>query len=185
MNYQTTVIVFIIGSLVILWFSRTSLRDFRVHGFYRFFAWEAILILILANLTYWFNDPFGFQQLVSWFLLVVSLVMVICGAYLLHAVGKPDRKRNDQSLIGIEKTTQLVTAGVYRYIRHPLYSSLLFLAWGAFFKHFSWVSILLAGLATFFLIATAKKEEIENIRFFGPDYQSYMKRSRMFIPFLF
>jgi len=184
-DFQFIVIVFIIVSLVILWFSRTSLRDFRSHGFYRFFAWEAILVLILANFTYWFNDPFRFQQLVSWSLLVVSLVMVICGVYLLRVVGKPDRKRNDPSLIGIEKTTQLVTVGVYRYIRHPLYSSLLFLAWGAFFKHISWVSILSVGLATFFLIATARREEIENIRFFGPAYQSYMKRTRMFIPFLF
>jgi len=34
-------------------------------------------------------------------------------------------------------------------------------------------------------VATAKVEERKNIRFFGPVYEAYMKRTRMFIPFLF
>ena len=33
-----------------------------------------------------------------------------------------------------ESTTTLVTAGAYRYIRHPLYESGLMLAWGAALK---------------------------------------------------
>ena len=71
-------------------------------------------------------------------------------------LGKPDSERHDPSLLEIEKTTELVTVGAYRYIRHPLYSSLLFLAWGAFFKHPAWVGICLAVMATFFLTMTAK-----------------------------
>jgi protein-S-isoprenylcysteine O-methyltransferase Ste14 len=88
-------------------------------------------------------------------------------------------------LFGIEKTTELVIAGAYRYIRHPLYGSLLFLAWGGFFKHPSWVGGTLAVIATFFLTVTAKIEEAENIGFFGAAYQSYMKQTKMFIPFVF
>ena len=88
-------------------------------------------------------------------------------------------------LLDIEKTTELVTVGAYRYIRHPLYSSLLFLAWGAFFKNPSWVGIPLVLLAAFFLTMTAKVEETENVRYFGITYQNYMKNTKMFIPFLF
>ncbi|MFC1726412.1 methyltransferase family protein [candidate division KSB1 bacterium] len=89
------------------------------------------------------------------------------------------------SLLGIEKTTVLVTTGAYRYIRHPLYSSLLFLTWGAFFKHLSLLGITLAVISTVFLVITAKIEETENLRFFGEAYQSYMKKTKMFIPFIF
>jgi len=103
----------------------------------------------------------------------------------LHMKGKPKRERNDPSLVGIEKTTELVTAGAYRYIRHPLYSSGLFGTWGVFFKHPSWLGICLAVISTLFWTMTAKMEEAENLRFFGAEYQSYMKRTRMFIPFLF
>jgi protein-S-isoprenylcysteine O-methyltransferase Ste14 len=39
--------------------------------------------------------------------------------------------------------------------------------------------------ATLFLLATAKVEESENVRYFGTAYAEYMKRTKMFIPFLF
>jgi len=71
------------------------------------------------------------------------------------------------------------------YIRHPLYSSLLFLAWGIFFKIPSWSGALLALMATLFLFATARADEAECIRFFGPAYEKYMKKTKRFVPFLF
>jgi len=84
----------------------------------------------------------------------------------------------------MEKTSKLVTVGLYRYIRHPMYSSLLFLGWGMYFKSPSWLDLVLVLLCTFFLIATARMEESENIKFFGSEYVDYMKRTRMFIPFV-
>ena len=36
-------IAFIIGTATLVWLSRKSLRSPGQHGFYRFFAWEAIL----------------------------------------------------------------------------------------------------------------------------------------------
>jgi protein-S-isoprenylcysteine O-methyltransferase Ste14 len=185
MPFQIQVIVFIIASAVLAWVSRSSLRDLRSHGFYRFFAWEAILALILLNLEKWFDKPLSIHQIVSWLLLIGSLFLVIEGMKLLRRVGKPDNVRKDPSLLSFEKTTELVTKGTFRYIRHPLYSSLLFLAWGAFFKNPSWFGLALSVTATFFLTMTAKMEEVENIRFFGVAYQSYMRQSKMFIPFLF
>ena len=184
-TFQFKIIAFIIVSSGLTWVSWPSLRDFRSHGFYRFFAWESILALVLLNLDYWFYEPFSPHQIISWLLLITSLFLVIHGFQLLRMVGKPDSERNDQSLRGIEKTTELVTVGAYRYIRHPLYSSGLYGAWGVFFKHPSWLGFSLAVIATFFWTMTAKIEETENIRFFGAAYQSYMKQTKMFIPFLF
>jgi len=185
MPLQIKIIVFIIASAGIVWVSWTSLRNFHSHGFYRFFAWEAILVLILLNLDYWFYAPLSVHQLISWFLLIISIFLVVHGVQLLHTIGKSDDERTDPSLIGFEKTTELVTVGAYQYIRHPLYSSLLFLAWGTFFKHPSSVGVGLAVLATFFLTMTAKVEEGENISFFGDVYRDYMKETKMFVPFLF
>jgi protein-S-isoprenylcysteine O-methyltransferase Ste14 len=183
--FQVKIIVFLISSAGLVWLSWSSLRDIRSHGFYRFFAFEAIVILILLNIDYWFYEPFSIHQIVSWLLLIISLFLVIHGFQLLHKVGKPDSKRKDSSLIGIEKTTELVKVGVYRYIRHPIYSSLLFLVWGVFFKHPSWIGFSLAVISTFFLTMTAKIEETENVHFFGDAYTSYMKKTKMFIPFVF
>ena len=178
-------VIFAVVSAGFAYVSRTSLPVPRSHGFYRFFAWECLLALFLLNVESWFRDPFSLHQIVSWLLLIASLFLVIHGVYLLRRIGKPDDKREEAPLLAFEKTTTLVIEGAYRYIRHPLYSSLLFLGWGVFFKDPSWAGVCLAGAATFFLAMTAKAEEGENIRFFGTAYQEYMKRTKMFVPFLF
>jgi protein-S-isoprenylcysteine O-methyltransferase Ste14 len=177
-------IVFVFGTIVIVWMSRSPLRNVRSHGFYRFFAWEFILVLFVLNVNYWIVDPFSFHQIISWALLIVSLSLIIQGVRLFRKEGNIDQKRNDSTLVGIERTTRLVTSGIYRYIRHPFYSSLLFLAWGIFFKRPAWLGAILAVLTTACLIVTAKKEEIENIDFFGKPYQEYMEGTKMFIPFI-
>ena len=177
--------IFVVASAGIAFVSRASLRAPRSHGFYRFFAWELILALFLVNVNDWFRDPLSAHQIISWLMLILSAFLVVHGIHLLRKIGKPDNQRNeDGPTIGFEKTTALIIVGAYKYIRHPLYSSLLFLAWGVFFKAPSWPGGILALAATVFLVATARAEEAENIRFFGPAYQAYMKHTRMFIPFL-
>ena len=182
---EIKIVIFIVVSLGLGWLSRRSLRDFRSHGLYRFFAWESVLVLVLMNINYWFDKPLSVFQIVSWLLLLISIILVIYGTHSLFKGGRPNRSRNDKLLIGIERTTTLVTGGAYHYIRHPMYSSFLFGAWGVFFKHFSLAGFCLAAATTTFAIVTAKREETENVRFFGQAYHSYMKRTKMFIPFLF
>jgi protein-S-isoprenylcysteine O-methyltransferase Ste14 len=107
------------------------------------------------------------------------------GFYKLRSLGKSGHVRQDATLLTFEKTTNLVTSGIYHYIRHPLYASLLFLAWGAFLKDITWYSICLVVVATMSVVATAKKDEIECVRYFGSAYEEYMTQTKMFIPFLF
>lgn len=178
-------IVFVLATTGLIYVSRASLRAPASHGFYRFFAWECLLLLFLLNMRGWFDRPFSSHQLVSWLLLLISLALVVPGVNLLRRKGRPKEQQRDIPLIGIEKTTVLVTEGVFRYIRHPLYSSLLFLGWGIFFKHPSWPGALLALAASAFLVLTARAEEAENLRYFGEAYQEYMKHTKMFVPFVF
>ena len=178
--------LFVVASAGIVYISRASLRNPRSHGFCRFFAWEAILALFLLNVQYWFWNPFSLQQILSWIFLIASAFLVVHAVHLLRHIGKPTEQRSeDEASIGFKKTTQLVVVGAYKYIRHPMYSSLLFLTWGVLFKDISWLSGIFALAATVFLVATAKAEEAENIRFFGTSYQTYIKQTKMFIPFLF
>jgi protein-S-isoprenylcysteine O-methyltransferase Ste14 len=154
-----------------------SLRHPRSHGFYRFFAFEAILILLLLNVGAWFAEPFAPHQLVSWALLLASLALAVHSFFILWKLGQPDG--------GIEHTTRLVRDGAYQYIRHPLYSSLLLLAWGILFKRPSLLGGALALTATAFLAITARVEERENLLKFGSEYAGYLKMTWMFIPHVF
>ncbi len=171
------IIVFLIGSIGIIWISIPSLRQPGSHGFYRFFAWEFILGAFVLNLHDWFVQPLAWHQIISWILLIASLVPIIYGVILLRTVGKPTDE--------LEATTQLVTNGIYHFIRHPLYASLLYLAWGLFFKSPSLLDGCLAVVATTFLYATARADEKECVLKFGEKYSNYMKKTRMFIPLVF
>lgn len=179
-------ITFVIATALLAYISRASLRQPVSHGFYRFFAWESILALFLLNMEQWFIDPFSWRQLISWALLFASLVPLALGVKTLRGRGQPTQERpGDPSLLAFEKTTALVNSGIYAYIRHPLYSSLLLLAWGIFFKAPGLAGGSLALVATTFLIATARADEFECVKYFGAEYQEYMQKTKRFLPFLF
>ena len=169
-------IVFAIGSLGIIFLSLKSTSKLRSYGFFRFFAFESILVLILFNVEHWFRNPFSVLQIISWLLLIASVIIVSYGFYMLRMFGKPKEE--------IDDTTVLVKRGIYKYIRHPLYSSLLLLGWGVFLKDVSLVSLALVLVASGFLVSMARVEEKENIQKFGDDYSEYIKTTKMFIPFI-
>lgn len=165
--------IFILVSILLLVF--TLSRTHR-HRFPRFFAFESIIALVLLNARSWFRDPFSLRQWISWIFLATSLALTIEGFRLLRVAGAPEET--------IEDTSQLVTRGVYRYIRHPIYCSLLFAGVGAFLKKPSILGFLLFALVFLFVYLTARVEEKDNIEKFGDDYLSYMKKTKMILPFL-
>lgn len=77
----------------------------------------------------------------------------------------------------------LITSGPYRWIRHPMYTSVLLAAAAAAWKSFEaadalfWVALL--GV----LLAKAAIEERALVRRF-PDYQDYRVRTTRFVPWL-
>ena len=178
-------IIFLVGSIGFVMLSRKSFINQPSHGFPRFFVFEAILGLVVLNAPLWFTQPFSFPQLVSWILLTASAFLAIHAFRVLHAYGRIDRSIQSDSQQGVEKTTRLVTEGAYGWIRHPLYASLFWFAWGIFLKQINLVSALLALIASLALFLTSVYEEQENLYKFGDEYASYMQHTKRFIPFLF
>ena len=172
-------------TLYFIWVSRHALRKPGAHGFWRFFAWECIAALVLVNLPMWEHDPLSPRQIASWLLLVVSPWLAIHAVLLLRREGRPDLRRTDAELLGFERTSQLVTGGAFRYIRHPMYAALLALAWGAYLKDITLHSSALVAGASVFLLLTALRDEAECRAHFGTGYADYMRRSKRFIPFVF
>lgn len=182
---MTQVILFLLGSFGLTAISWRSLQQPGSHGYYRFFAWEAMLGLFTLNMKFWFYKPFAWNQIIAWALLILCLIPLAFGVASLRSRGKPAAQRTgDASLLAFEKTTVLVTSGIYHYIRHPLYSSLLLLTWGIFFKSPVWVAGGLAGTATIFLLLTARADEAECLHFFGAQYSQYMKQTKRFVPYV-
>ena len=176
--------IVLLGTGFLVAVSRRSLSRPRSHGIPRFFAFEAILWLVALNAGHWLVDPGAPRQLISWLLLAASLLLAVQGFHLLRVAGKPAAPGPASADFRFESTTALVTRGAYRYIRHPLYASLLLATWGTVLKRPSSLTVLLGFVATAFLVATARAEEAENLARFGGQYREYMARTRRFIPFV-
>jgi protein-S-isoprenylcysteine O-methyltransferase Ste14 len=178
------VILFIALSLPVIYLSKRTLFDIKSHGFPRFFSWECIIALFVANYKFWFVEPASAKQVISWLLLSVSAYMIVAGVVLLRRARKSGTVRVDDKLFRFEKTTELVTTGIFKYIRHPLYSSLILLTWGIYFKNPTVVMTIVALLSSVLLWFTATGDEKECIAYFGDSYREYMTRTKRFIPFI-
>lgn len=181
---MTRLLFFAALSVCLAFVSRKSLVRPRSHGFPRFFAWESLAALFLLVVPRWIDRWNSPRQFVSWFLIAASTYFALRGAYLLRTLGKPDPGRTDIALFPFERTSRLVDAGLYRYVRHPLYASLLFLAWGLYLKVPAWPEFGLSLFASLFLVRASIADENECATHFGDAYRAYMKGTRRFIPFL-
>lgn len=183
MSWQSWIYLFF--TIFNLYISRRTFSDRLSHGFWRFCAWQTIAALILMQIPHWFTNPFSWYQIISWLLLLASIPLLIFGVSAMRRLGHSSQTRQGDDLYQFERTTSLITDGIFKYIRHPMYASLLLLNWGAFFKLPTWIGFMLASLSALFLLHTARRDEAENLEFFGQPYQEYMQRSKRFIPFLF
>ena len=173
MNY----FVLLTGTILIVIFSWfLSIKYKRYHGIARFFAFESVFILVLLNYKVWFVNPFSMFQIISWILLILSVYVVVTGYLLLKRKGKPDSN--------FENTSLLVKSGIYGYIRHPLYLSIFLLGTGIVLKDPKPLQLILGTVNLIAIFITARIEENEMIAKFGDEYLEYMRKSRMFIPFI-
>lgn len=169
------IIILTIGFLFLLWFSWWfSIREGRFHGIPRFFGFSSLFLLAWFNYRFWFEDRFSFRQVISWLMLCLSLYYVVSALYFYIKYAK---------LEGMpENSTRLISEGIYRHLRHPMYGSLIYLALGIFLKHPDLRSSIFATLCVVAFYITALVEEREMIGKFGSDYEHYRKSTGMFLP---
>ena len=79
---------------------------------------------------------------------------------------------------------ELVTTGIYRFVRHPLYSSLIFAGFGWALIWNSSPALFIALVNLFFFDAKARQEEIW-LRARFPAYAAYAQKVKRLIPFLY
>ncbi len=163
-----------VSILIFSWFF--SVKHKRYHGIPRFFAFECVFILLLMNYRFWFTEPFTFLHILSWVLLIVSAWAGLEGYFRLKREGKP--------LNQFENTSHLVKSGIYGYIRHPLYLSVLLFGLGIMLKDAGTTQLLLGFILLTAIYLTALTEEKEMIAKFGDEYRDYMSESKMFVPFV-
>lgn len=71
---------------------------------------------------------------------------------------------------------QLITNGIFQYIRHPHYTSLLIIGFGLSLFFYSMAALLIAIIAVPIMIWSIVDEEKFLIKQYGKEYEEYMKK---------
>lgn len=79
---------------------------------------------------------------------------------------------------------ELVTSGVYKFVRHPQYTGLLLLSLGMLIEWATLPLLIMFPVMVFMYTRLAKREEKDMIKEFGETYRQYMAKTKMFIPFV-
>jgi protein-S-isoprenylcysteine O-methyltransferase Ste14 len=96
-----------------------------------------------------------------------------------------DLGRNFSIKLVIREKHALVTTGVYRLIRHPMYASALLWSLGQAFLLPNWMTGL-AGLFGFFILYFGRvgREETLMLKTFGNEYREYMMHTKRLVPYI-
>ncbi len=119
-----------------------------------------------------FNDP-AFN--------IVGTVMVAVGC-VVNITGRIQLKDNWANHIKIYEGHRLVRHGVYKYIRHPLYASIMLMFFGGSLAYMNWLCAVITGLVFIpFMKYRAKQEEAILLVEFE-EYETYRENTGMFFP---
>lgn len=110
---------------------------------------------------------------------------VLCFALLLFYRSHVDLGLNWSSTLKVRKSHTFVMTGVYRLVRHPMYSSFFLLGLAQLLLLPNWYAGLagLAGAGILFVLRVCREEQMM-LELFGEKYRSYMACTNRVIPWL-
>ena len=144
------------------------------------------LILWLSPLVYlinpnWMNwSKIGLPESIRWLGVGIGVLCTFGIYWLFSSIGSGITPTS-----ATRKEHKLVTRGIYRWIRHPLYTigSSFIISFGMMADN--WF-IAAFGILAFILMASrTPKEEANLVEKFGDEYREYMKRTGRYLPRLF
>ena len=144
------------------------------------------LILWLSPLVYlinpnWMNwSKIGLPESIRWLGVGIGVLCTFGIYWLFSSIGSGITPTS-----ATRKEHKLITRGIYRWIRHPLYTigSSFIISFGMMADN--WF-ITAFGILAFILMASrTPKEESNLVEKFGDEYREYMKRTGRYLPRLF
>ena len=136
-----------------------------------------VFISLLGFVIYYFNNLF--IQILGFILVILGVTESIVARKIL------DTNWTESYQYQIKKNHELITKGIYSYVRHPIYGGLLMFVPGALMVAESYIFIPIIVLTLFIIEASSRREEKLLTKHFGKKHTEYMKTTKKFIPFIY
>lgn len=141
------------------------------------------LVLWLSPFVYLLNPQWmawskiGLPEWARWFGFGFGIIVVGLIYWLFTSIGS-----GITPVSATRKEHKLVTHGIYRWVRHPLYTvgASLYISFGLMSDN--WFIIFMGVVAFIVMAIRTPKEEANLIEKFGDEYREYMKRTGRFLP---
>jgi protein-S-isoprenylcysteine O-methyltransferase Ste14 len=178
-------IIFLLYWFVSAFFVKKSVTkiNWRLQILWRVAVIAIVIILIkldkngsLAFIKFILQSPFHFAIIGS-----VITVLGLAGAIWARIT----LGRNWSGYVTYKEDQDLVTNGPYRFVRHPIYTSMIVMFIGSFLYYGSPIIAIGSAIAVVVFILRTRKEEAIMIDLFGDKYTEYMKRTKRLIPFVY
>ncbi|MEP0211845.1 MAG: isoprenylcysteine carboxylmethyltransferase family protein [Cellulophaga sp.] len=136
------------------------------------FVFGLVMYVLARFLPFGIFDFFGRTMLLKGLLVVMLLVLAASTYKFLKAKTTVDPKN-------LSKTSALVTTGIYKFTRNPMYLAMLLLliGWGLFLSN-AFNMLIAAGFVSYMNAYQIKPEEEMLTQKFGKEYTSYTKKVR-------
>lgn len=128
--------------------------------------------------------PSSFDYTLNPFAAIAGAVCMLAFLWLFHLVHQ-QLGRNWSITLEIRQEHKLVTEGLFRHVRHPMYSSFWLWAVAQALLLPNWIAGL-AGLVSISALYFRRvyREEQMMVETFGPEYRTYMAKTKRIIPWL-
>ena len=146
--------------------------------FFRLFA-LAYLLLPLYCLTPWLDFAhFAILAWLRWTGGIVTCLGIALFSWAHYILGM-----NWTAVLALSKEQELITAGPYHYVRHPMYSAFFAIGLGFLLLSANWlVGILYLSSLTLMYGMRVSREEEMLIGRFGDSYRQYMQKTGRILP---
>jgi len=137
------------------------------------------VIVLIIFLPASFNIKFGAHTSA-----VMAVGTILCASGISLAIwARRYLGKNWSALPSIQEHHELVTAGPYRFLRHPIYTGVITALFGsALATNVGWFIIFLFFASTF--VWRIDREEQFMMQFFPDEYPEYKKHTKKLIPFV-
>jgi protein-S-isoprenylcysteine O-methyltransferase Ste14 len=124
------------------------------------------------------SADYPFQPALAW----IGAAVFVSSLWLFDRTHK-DLGRNWSVTLEIRDRHSLVTSGVYRHVRHPMYSAFWLWAIAQALLLPNWIAgpAGLVGFGTLFFLRIGREEQLM-IEAFGDEYRDYMRRTSRVLP---
>ena len=137
---------------------------------------------IVVFFLVWLLDTFlikfalDIRNLIPFIIRLILFVFIAIVSYLLI------NSSHKKIFLPSDQKSQLVTDGVYSYVRHPMYLSIIVLLLAFSVLSISFLSIISWVITVFLFNSMMKFEEAELLKILGGEYQNYMNQVPRWIP---